>query len=101
MRRVVGKGVNRQSIRRAVRMGVAVAGGLASVLSSASFAAVYTGGGAGTASQPVDGNFSTGFNPAISAGGSATLQLDFSTSGGAYTATDNLAGALLLNQLQL
>ena len=57
--------------------------------------------GAGTASQPVSGNFSTGFNPTVTAGGAAALELDFSSGTSPYTATDDLAGPLSLNQIQL
>ena len=51
----------------------------------------YTGGA--TAQQPASGNFSNGFTPPISAGGSATLELDFSNSDpNFFTANDDLTG---------
>ena len=48
----------------------------------------YTGGGTGTIAAPINGNFTTGFSPTLTAGGSATTILGF---GGttAYTATDD------------
>lgn len=60
----------------------------------------YTGNG-GTPQQPVDGNFSDGFVPTLNLGGSSALELDFNTAASSYTATDDLTGALLLNEIQL
>lgn len=60
----------------------------------------YTGGAGGTPQQPVSGNFSNGFVPTISVG-SSTLELDFNSGPSAFTATDDLTGALLLNTIQL
>ena len=58
----------------------------------------YTGGGTGTIAAPINGNFTTGFSPTLTAGGSATTILGF---GGttAYTATDDETTQTILNAL--
>lgn len=98
------RSLSKQAIgRRAIRLAAAV-GSMTSLASPVLGAgSVYIGPG-GTAAQPADGgNFSSGANwfGGNAPTGSATLELDFSSSGGTYTATDDTGGALQLNSLQL
>lgn len=95
------------SLKRTARRWIALSTAVATVLPwgapvmAGNAPSQYTGGGTGTAQQPVDGLFSNGFGPTITVGGSSSLELDFNSGDAGYTATDDLAGALLLNEIQL
>jgi fibronectin-binding autotransporter adhesin len=75
----------------------AVSAALTTVCGSSAFAAdyLYTGGGTGTVSLPVTGNFSTGFTPAVS--GATFSDLLRFNGNSTYTATNDLGTPVTIN----